>query len=91
LRRIELAISHDRDLTFAHQFVRFEVDALLRPDSAGRAAFYTAALDPVTGWLDRVEVRRLEDLPPEPKPPPQQQTTIEQMLAQGVATNGSNS
>lgn len=38
---------------------------MLRPDSAGRAAFYTAALDPITGWMDRNEVRRLEDLPPE--------------------------
>jgi HK97 family phage portal protein len=65
LRRIELAISNDRDLAFQRQFVRFEIDALLRPDSAGRAAFYTAALDPITGWMDRNEVRRLEDLPPE--------------------------
>jgi hypothetical protein len=80
LRRVELALSHDRDLTFDRQFVRFEIDALLRPDSAGRASFYTAARDPVTSWLDDDEVRRLEDLPPRPKPPTQQQT-IEQMLA----------
>lgn len=65
LRRIEVAISNDRDLAFQQQFARFEIDALLRPDSAGRAAFYTAALDPITGWMDRNEVRRLEDLPPE--------------------------
>ena len=84
LRRIELAISHDRDLTFDRQYVKFETDALLRPDSAGRAAFYTAARDPVTGWLEDAEVRRLEDLPPRAKPPTQEQT-IEQMLAQGVA------
>ena len=49
LRRIEVAISNDRDLAFQQQFARFEIDALLRPDSAGRAAFYTAALDPITG------------------------------------------
>jgi HK97 family phage portal protein len=89
LRRIELALSGDADLAFQQQFVRFEIDALLRPDSAGRASFYTAALDPVTGWMDRSEVRKLEDLEPEAKPPPTQ-TTIEQMLArpQGVAVNG---
>jgi HK97 family phage portal protein len=86
LRRIELAITHDRDLCFAKQFTRFELDALLRPDSAGRAAFYSAARDPITGWLEDSEVRRLEDLPPRPKPP--QETSIEQMLAPGVATNG---
>jgi HK97 family phage portal protein len=89
LRKVELAISHDGDLTFDRQFVRFEVDALLRPDSAGRAAFYEKARDPVTGWLEDDEVRRLEDLPPRHKPPAQAQT-IEQMLArpQGVAANG---
>jgi HK97 family phage portal protein len=64
-RRIELSLSGDPDLAFQRQFVKFEIDALLRPDSAGRAAFYTAALDPITGWMDRNEVRRLEDLPPE--------------------------
>jgi HK97 family phage portal protein len=89
LRRIELAISSDRDLAFERQFVKFEIDALLRPDSAGRAAFYAAALDPVTGWMDRSEVRRLEDLPPESTPPTRQQT-VEQMLArpQEVGVNG---
>jgi HK97 family phage portal protein len=86
LRRVELAITHDRDLCFQQQFVRFELDALLRPDSAGRAAFYEKALDPISGWLSRDEVRRLEDLEPEAKPP--QETSIDQMLAQGVATNG---
>jgi HK97 family phage portal protein len=88
LRKIELSISGDSDLAFERQFVKFEIDALLRPDSAGRASFYEKALDPITGWMTRDEVRRLEDLPPQP--PPQQQTTIEQMLAQpqGVAANG---
>jgi HK97 family phage portal protein len=91
LRRMELAISSDRDLAFQRQFVKFEIDALLRPDSAGRAAFYAAAFDPVVGWMDRSEVRRLEDLPPESTPPTRQQT-VEQMLArpQGVASNGSS-
>ena len=51
LRRVELALSNDRDLCFQQQFLKFELDALLRPDSAGRAAFYEKALDPITGWL----------------------------------------
>jgi HK97 family phage portal protein len=82
LRRIELAISNDPDLCFQRQYVRFEVDGLLRADAKTRAEVYALALDPVQGWMTREEVRRLEDLPPEP---PLQQTTIEQMLAQGVA------
>jgi HK97 family phage portal protein len=86
LRRIELAISHDRDLTLQRQYVRFSVDALLRADAKTRAEVYHFGLDPVQGWLTREEVRRLEDLEPEPTPPPTQQT-IEQMLARplGVA------
>ena len=67
LRRIELAISGDSDLAFARQYVKFEVDALLRGDSSSRAAYYTQALNPATGWISREEVRRLEDLEPRPK------------------------
>jgi len=87
LRRIELAITHDVDLAFQKQFVKFEVDGLLRSDAKTRAEVYALALDPISGWMDRSEVRRLEDLEPQP---PQQQTTVEQMLAQppGVAVNG---
>jgi HK97 family phage portal protein len=82
LRRIELAISGDRDLAFQRQFVKFEVDGLLRADAKTRAEVYTAALDPLTGWMRREEVRRLEDLPQEP---PTTQPTVKQVLA---ATNG---
>jgi HK97 family phage portal protein len=83
-RRIELAISGDRDLTSERQFVRFELDGLLRPDSAGRAAFYKAALDPLSGWATRAEIRALEDLPPEPFEP-----DISANLANAIkATNG---
>ena len=64
LRRIELAISDDPDLAFQRQFVKFETDGLLRADADTRAEVYTRALDPVTGWMDRDEVRQLEDLPP---------------------------
>jgi hypothetical protein len=70
LRRIELAISNDGDLTFERQFVKFEVDGLLRADAATRSEVYTRALDPLVGWLDVDEVRALEDLPPRRTPPP---------------------
>jgi HK97 family phage portal protein len=88
LRRLELAISGDPDLASARQFVKFEIDALLRPDSAGRAAFYTAALDPLTGWMTRDEVRRLEDLEPEPEPTPAQAMT--QAVAAAMTNGASN-
>jgi hypothetical protein len=41
----------------------------LRADSATRAAIYEKALNPVTGWLSRAEVRRLENLDPEDDEP----------------------
>lgn len=49
----------------AGTFVELVVDGLLRGDSAARAAFYGAALNPQTGWMTRNEVRGLENLPPE--------------------------
>jgi HK97 family phage portal protein len=69
LRRIELALSGDADLAFQQQFVKFELDGLLRADAKTRAEIYALALDPIQGWLDVNEVRRLEDLPPRPAPP----------------------
>jgi hypothetical protein len=64
--------------------VKFEVDGLLRADSAGRAAFYKAALDPLSGWATRAEIRELEDLPREPFEP-----DISANLANAIkATNG---
>jgi HK97 family phage portal protein len=89
LRRIELAISNDRDLAFQQQFVKFEVDGLLRADAATRSEVYARALDPITGWMSRDEVRRLEDLEPD-STPPTRQPTVEQMLARlrEVPTNG---
>jgi Phage portal protein len=66
LRRIELAISNDSDLAFERQFVKFEVDGLLRADAATRSEVYARALDSITGWMDVDEVRALEDLPPQP-------------------------
>jgi HK97 family phage portal protein len=69
LRRVELAISNDRDLAFQRQFIKFEVDGLLRADAKSRAEVYQLALDPIQGWMTREEVRRLEDLEPESTPP----------------------
>lgn len=61
---IEQAISAD-ELCSENVYVEFLVDGLLRADSSTRATVYTAALDPITGWLTRAEVRRLENLAPE--------------------------
>jgi HK97 family phage portal protein len=43
LRRIELAISNDGDLAFERQFVKFEVDGLLRADANTRSQVYARA------------------------------------------------
>lgn len=48
-------------------YAAFELDGLLRGDPKARGETYTAALDPVTGWMTRAEVRALEDLPAEPQ------------------------
>jgi HK97 family phage portal protein len=63
--RIERAISNDSDLCPGSTYVEFSLDGLLRGDSSARAEVYTRALDPVTGWLQRSEVRELENLTPE--------------------------
>jgi HK97 family phage portal protein len=65
LVRIEQALSADRDLFIRNTYCEFVLDALLRADTATRAGVYTAALNADTGWLDRDEVRRLENLPPD--------------------------
>jgi HK97 family phage portal protein len=44
--------------------VEFNMEGILRGDSAARSAFYTAGLQ--NGWLTINEVRRLENLPPVP-------------------------
>lgn len=65
LCQIEQTVSNDTDLSLGTVYAEFLVDALLRPDPATRAQVYTAGLDPETGWLQRSEVRRLENLPEE--------------------------
>ncbi len=63
--RIERAISTDTDLCPGGTYVQFDLDGLLRADAKTRAETYTQALAPDTGWMQRSEVRELEDLPPE--------------------------
>ncbi|MDZ4030200.1 phage portal protein [Kluyvera ascorbata] len=50
-------LNGDEDL-----FAEFSVEGLLRADSAGRAAYYTSALQ--NGWMSRNDVRRLENMSP---------------------------
>lgn len=57
IQRCLLNTVNDEDL-----FAEFAVEGLLRADSAGRAAYYTTALQ--NGWMSRNDVRRLENLPP---------------------------
>lgn len=66
---IEQALSADRDLSPSPLYAEFSLDGLLRADAATRSEVYTRALDPITGWLTRAEVRALENLAPEPERP----------------------
>jgi HK97 family phage portal protein len=59
---VEQAITADADLCRGPSvYVEHLVDALLRSDSMTRAQIYALALDPDKGWLDREEVRQLEN------------------------------
>ncbi len=62
---IEQALTADPDLSPAGVYIEFLIDALLRGDSQTRAQVYAQALNPVSGWMTREEVRRLENLDPE--------------------------
>ncbi len=59
---IEQALSADTDLFAPRTYCEFLLDALLRADSKTRSEVYARALDPISGWMDRDEVRRLENL-----------------------------
>lgn len=83
LRVIEQALSADRDLFGPSTYCEFLLDSLLRADSKTRAEIYRLALDPLQGWMRRDEVRRLENLEPEPAET-QQQDTSTSMNGQGV-------
>jgi phage portal protein BeeE len=64
-RRIEGSLARDLDIFPQGDrfYAEFLMDAILRGDSAARATYYTAALDPVKGWMVRDEVRDRENLP----------------------------
>lgn len=63
LKRIEAAISKDllRPEERDEYYAEFSLEGLLRGDSAARQAFYASALQ--NGWMNRNDVRRLENLP----------------------------
>jgi HK97 family phage portal protein len=61
LREIEEAIS---DLLPHGQVARFKLEALLRTDTKTRYEGHAIALDPVSGWMTKDEVRALEGLAP---------------------------
>ena len=65
LKRIEQALEKQllsaRDLAEGVT-IEFNLEGLLRGDSAGRASFYQSGLN--NGWMTINEVRRLENLPP---------------------------
>jgi HK97 family phage portal protein len=63
--RVERALSSDADLFPGGLYCQFDFDGLLRASPEARAQQYTAALDPKTGWMQRSEIRALEDLAPE--------------------------
>jgi HK97 family phage portal protein len=65
---IEQAITADEDLSPSKVYVEFLIDSVLRADSKTRADVYALALDPERGWMNRDEVRRLENLPVEGAP-----------------------
>jgi len=67
--RIETAFSSDADLCPGSTYCEFDLDGLLRANPTDRAAVYTAALNSETGWLNRAEVRALENMPAEPATP----------------------
>jgi HK97 family phage portal protein len=65
LRRIEMAIMQQLmtpEDRAAGMIVEFQMEGLLRGDSAARSAFYQSGLQ--NGWMVINEVRRWEDLPP---------------------------
>ncbi len=67
LKRIEQAL--EKQLLTARDraegiTIEFNLEGLLRGDSAGRSAFYQSGLN--NGWMTINEVRRLENMPPIP-------------------------
>jgi HK97 family phage portal protein len=88
---IEQAISADDDLAGGRTYVEFLLDGLLRADARTRSEVYTRALDPVTGWMNRDEVRRLENLEPEPDAPPRDGPALAAAMAAAMGSSSSSS
>jgi HK97 family phage portal protein len=87
--RIEKAVT---ELLPSPQSAKFNLDALKRGDLAARAGYYTAALDPIKGWMVKDEIRELEDLGPMPKvpvPPVPQLVPMPAAVPAPAAANGS--
>jgi HK97 family phage portal protein len=59
LTRIEQSVARALSLNPKTQVLKFNLEALLRGDSAARAALYTSGTQ--NGWLTRNEVRELEE------------------------------
>lgn len=62
LKRIETALTNKLlgPIESGRYLVEYNLDGLLRADSAGRSAYYSTALQ--NGWMSRNEVRRKENL-----------------------------
>jgi HK97 family phage portal protein len=85
--RIEQALARDRDLfpgAGRSMYPEFVTDAILRADTKTRYESYALALSPDTGWMNREEVRALENLPPEPSAPASL-TQLDQQAARLIA------
>lgn len=67
LVRIERCLAADPDLFPGGRsmYPEFDVGSLLRSDQLNRFQSYALALDPDKGWMNRQEVRDMENLPPE--------------------------
>lgn len=62
--RIESFVNFDTTLLPNRNFMEFQLEGLLRGDSAARAAFYNAAI--TAGWLTPAAAARLENQPAPP-------------------------
>jgi HK97 family phage portal protein len=78
LVRLEQAVSQ---LLPERQFVKFNLDALVRADIKTRYEAYKIALE--AGFMTLDEVRELEERPPLPKPPPVPQPVPQPELVSG--------
>ncbi len=62
ISRFEQTISDE--LLPPDRYARFDLRGLLRANSVTRASVYEKALNPLTGWMNRDEVRALEEMEP---------------------------